>query len=321
MQQPIRLELPFTSDKTTVNAYLFLTPEPTLIDTGDLADDSWDALVAGLAAHGLAPADLRRILITHTHIDHFGQAARLTAESDARVAVLDVGYDWLTDFTGNWTRRFAYYRDVFIPATGMPAHLAEMVLGYSQRVLRRYRSVPADRVDVLTAGQTLRLGDSDWTVLHMPGHAPMQTCFYAPGRKHFLASDMLLARTPTPVLEAPGPHGRRSELIQYLASLQRVEAMEIDLVYPGHGPSFIDHRDLIARQLARIDKRRDECFGHLQAGASTAHDLHQRMYPLWAESLNMAGLWMIIGYLDLLEAAGRVSRTDDRGLWRYAPVR
>ena len=109
---PIRLELPFSLERTTVNAYLCLEPEPTLIDTGDASDETWRALVAGMAAHGVAVGDLRRVIITHTHIDHFGQAARLAQESDARFLVMDAGFTWLTDFTRQWQMRFDYYREL-----------------------------------------------------------------------------------------------------------------------------------------------------------------------------------------------------------------
>ena len=55
MQQPIRLELPFAIDRTTVNAYLFREPEPVLIDTGDSSPEVWEALVDGAGRAWPAP--------------------------------------------------------------------------------------------------------------------------------------------------------------------------------------------------------------------------------------------------------------------------
>ena len=46
-----------------------------------------DHILASLAAHGVLPEDIRLILITHGHIDHFGSAAALRERTGAPVAV------------------------------------------------------------------------------------------------------------------------------------------------------------------------------------------------------------------------------------------
>jgi hydroxyacylglutathione hydrolase len=48
-----------------------------LVDSGSPGD--WDALVSALAAEGLAPGDLRLVILTHAHADHAGLAAQLQA--------------------------------------------------------------------------------------------------------------------------------------------------------------------------------------------------------------------------------------------------
>ncbi|MEZ4518693.1 MAG: MBL fold metallo-hydrolase [Chloroflexota bacterium] len=96
MTTPIRIELPTGLAVGTVNAYLFIQPEPVLIDAGIKSEECWEALVTQLAEYGLAPRDLSRIVITHAHVDHFGLAARLVEESDATVWSCDLG------FLGSW---------------------------------------------------------------------------------------------------------------------------------------------------------------------------------------------------------------------------
>lgn len=312
----IRLELPFTLEKTTVNAYLCLEPEPTLVDTGDAAEDTWKALVAGLAQHGVSVRDLRRVIITHTHIDHFGQAARIADESNARFQIMDAGYSWLADFTRRWAARMDYYRDVFLPGTGMPVPLRAPMNSFAEHVLKSYRPVPAERIDCLHDGAVVRLGAHDWTTLHVPGHASMLTAFHAPTTRTLLASDMLLARTPTPVLEPPETTARYGRpLPTFVHSLARIAALEIENVLPGHGPPFPQAATVIAAQQARIATRRRECLELVRQGLTTAFDLHLRMYGLAPDRVNMAGLWMTIGYLDLLEEAGLITRDVVDGLW------
>ena len=318
---PIRLELPFSLERTSVNAYLCLDPEPTLIDTGDASDETWRALVAGMAAHGVAVGDLRRVIITHTHIDHFGQAARLVQESDARFLVMDAGFTWLTDFTRQWQTRFDYYRDVFLPATGLPVHERTGILRFSQHVLETYRSVPAARVDCLHDGVEIDLGGAPWTTLHVPGHASMLTAFYAADTRTLLSSDMLLARTPTPVFEPPATSAQWGRpLPSFVRSLARIAALDVATVLPGHGAPFHNAAKVIDYQQRRIATRKEECLGHVRAGVQTAFDLHQLMYPYPSPDVNMAELWMVVGYLDLLEEEGRIVRRTDGGLWLHTAV-
>ena len=85
--EPIRLELPTGLDVGPVNVYLFRQPEPVLVDAGIRSADSWEALQFGLAEHNLTVMDISRVIITHPHVDHFGQAGTIAAHSDAGSAV------------------------------------------------------------------------------------------------------------------------------------------------------------------------------------------------------------------------------------------
>ncbi len=317
MQQPIRIELPFVMDRTTVNAYLFTDPEPVLIDTGDASPEGWEALVAGLAAHDLTPADLSKVLITHIHVDHFGQAARLAEMTDADFLVIDAGYRWLTNFRAVWTERLQYYRTTFLPGLGLPDPQREQIERYSAWVLDHYAGVPATRTIALRAGEQIELGGVGWKVMHLPGHASTQSCFYQVESGVFLASDMLLRRTPTPVIEPPqNGRPRVPALPQYVDSLRRVAELDVHTVYPGHGQPFNDAESVIKRQLARIAMRKLECLEHVRQGTHTVYELHECMYPP-ATFVNMAGLWMLVGYLDLLQEEGLVKMEVQDGLWWY----
>ncbi|HYG57007.1 MAG TPA: MBL fold metallo-hydrolase, partial [Symbiobacteriaceae bacterium] len=70
-----------------IHAYLIKQDPVTLIDTGVNDEPSRAALLAGLQAAGVAVTDIKRILVTHAHLDHMGQAAWLQAESGAEVWV------------------------------------------------------------------------------------------------------------------------------------------------------------------------------------------------------------------------------------------
>ncbi|NJN84801.1 MAG: MBL fold metallo-hydrolase [Caldilineaceae bacterium] len=279
------------------------------------------ALTAALAAAGLTVADLQRVVITHTHIDHFGQAARLCEESEARCLIIDAGHPWLTDFSGQWQKRLDYYRDEFLPGVAMPDDFRQLMLRYSLNVLETYRSVPTARVDRLHDGERVEMGNQSWVALHTPGHASTLACFYHEETATLLSSDLVLARTPTPVVEtaaAAATYGR--PLPTHLKSLERVMALDITLTFPGHGAPIRDTYSLLEAQLLRIAERKAECLSHVHNGVETVFGLTQAMYAPSGSQINMAGLWMVVGYLDLLEAEGRVRRDEVEKRWVYRAI-
>ena len=101
-----------------------------LVDCGVGTTESWEALLAALAQYSLTPADLRRVVITHPHIDHSGQAAKIAALSGCQVWIADLGYEWLVDPKKMFGLRADYYRDHFLREAGIPKEMSEMVQAY-----------------------------------------------------------------------------------------------------------------------------------------------------------------------------------------------
>lgn len=315
---PIRLELETGLDVGTVNAYLFPTPEPVLVDTGIKSEQGYGVIAAALADHHLTIADLRRVIITHPHVDHCGLAARIIRESEATVWIYERGQPWLLDFPGMWQQRTRYYQEHFLTKLGLPAWTEPFILNYLTMMVQLTESVPADRLITFDLDSPLSLGGIDWQVIYTPGHASMMTCFYQPETRQFLSADMLLSKTPTPIVEQPeAGQARLPALPVYLDSLARVEQLDIDWVYPGHGEPFTGHRALIAQQRARIFQRKGECLAHIQAGRHTITAIVDEMYRHYPPQLRFTALWMVVGYLDLLKAEGAIKEEEINGVWHY----
>lgn len=322
VMQPLRLELPTGLPVASVNTYLFTDPEPILIDSGVNSPESWDALVRGLRQHGLAVADLSRVIITHAHIDHYGQAGAIAAHSKADVWISDLGRPWLEAPAEQWARRGRFYSDYFLPALGLPEPAARAILGGIQAMESLGSAVPGNRLHTFALDSMLDLGGRPWQILHTPGHASTQTCFYEPEQAYLLSADMLLATTPTPVVESPsdGTFNRVPALPRFMESLDLVDALAIEQVLPGHGQPFTDHHRLIERQRARILARKQECLDLINAGYHTVSALLDQMYAHQPLQLRFAGLWMLVGYLDLLEAGAQIEQQSLDGIWHYYPV-
>ena len=101
---PNRIELPFVRD-SSVNVYLIQEPEPVLIDAGYNSPECWAALQSGLAEFGLTAGDLRKVIVTHPHVDHYGLAAKNANAGNAEVWMCETGVEWLCDFEAVYQRR------------------------------------------------------------------------------------------------------------------------------------------------------------------------------------------------------------------------
>ena len=122
---------PVSSFLVTTNAGLVLI-DTTLPGTADLVMDNIRAL-------GFDPANIKYILITHSHSDHFGGAGRIKEISHASVVSSDA--DW-------------------------------KAIEQQQSSGRGNTGVPLKRDVVKATGDTLKVGDQTFTFYVQPGHTP-----------------------------------------------------------------------------------------------------------------------------------------------------
>ena len=312
MSKPIRLELPTGFPVGPVNAYLFVEPDPVLVDTGVKSEESITTLRAGLAKYSLTFADLTKVVISHPHTDHCAIAGLIADESDATFHIYEPTRDWLTDYPTLAKKRATYHQNNLYVYWQLEDEVRLPLTRDLNQAFDEVVTVSADRVQTFLDGDTIMMGGLPWQVLYTPGHANTLTCYYQPDTRQFLSTDMLLPIAPTPIPELPLAHekGRVPPLPQFLQSLDRVEALECDMVYPGHGTPFADHRAVIARQRSRIEMRKAQCLELIKEGYDTVGQLVLKMYPNYAPKARFTSLWMVMGYIDLLAADSQIALVE-----------
>src|SRR5271167_3071828 len=95
------------------NAYLLRGDRPMLIDTGRPRDAA--RIVAALAGHGVALADLSLILHTHGHWDHAGSTAQLRQLTAAPIAIHAADAPMLRHGDNGELRPTCWFARVFKP--------------------------------------------------------------------------------------------------------------------------------------------------------------------------------------------------------------
>ncbi len=317
-QEPIRLVLPTEFAMNTVNAYLFLEPEPILVDCGEKSDKVWKALEAELAQHGLHITDIKKVFITHAHVDHIGMSGRIARETNAEIWVSELVYPWALDMQTQWDSRSQFINEVWQKG-GSPQEVTRRILQGMNVMPHFWDSVPADRIKTFGIGDTLKLGGADWEVIHTPGHAITQTCFYQPDYEWLISADMLMYITPVAVIERALEGTERVRgLPMMLESYQKIAALPVDKVFPGHGEIFTQPQPLITQQVNRIHQRKEECLALVREGYHDLFTISEKLYKETTPVFQFAAFAMTLGYLDVLISENAILEEENtQGIWHF----
>ncbi len=305
-----------------INCYLAEGDVLTLIDTGPRDAPTLTALRAQLAAYGVALADIRRVIVTHAHVDHFGLVAQIVAESGAQIFSHERNRWWLTDFDNEWSRRDDFYHAVFV-ASGAPSQYEAIAIQGLKRLAQYAASIAPERFVALNDDDTLILGGDEWRIVFAPGHASGLICLHDPQSRTLISSDHILRDiTSNPVLEPPtrGESERPRALVDYVASMEKTVRLDPRLVLPAHGEPVYDVPALVKARLAFHRARLDHIETQLQCCAGTAYELCNELFPKLKSFDTFLGLSEVIGHLDILELEGRVRREEQGGVTRYIAV-
>lgn len=288
-----------------------------LFDTGYADEEGTRHLELALAQVGFRLADVRLLVCTHSHSDHYGLAGSIV---DAAGCELWMHPAWghiraiAEDPDAALERRIEVARQSGVPPAALERY-RESRRGSGTGVARL---VEPDRE--LVPGVEVETDLGLWQVVETPGHAPSHVVLHQPDSRLLVSGDHLLGRvslffdyghTPDPVAE-------------FAESLDRVEGLDVGLVLAGHGRPFRGlagkvqaNREELAEQLGRM--RGALADGEPRTAFETVAEL------LGPENLNEAtaawGLQLALAYLDHLVRLGEAEEVAGSDPRRWRSVR
>lgn len=289
-----------------------------LFDAGLGTPEAEEALQAGFSRIGKRFSEVRRVVISHGHVDHFGAARSVLEWHGGEVPVYAHPADIpkMEQGTRYWRDAMPYYAAYFA-RLGVPAEVMQAAAGglsASLRLARRLESVRA-----VPVGEVLSLAYLKLEVLHMPGHTPGVICLHDPVHRLFFSDDHLLEKvSPNPLIEL-GPDGeeRFKPLLAYLESVGRLHALEVDLVLPGHAEPFGGHRRVIDALVQFYGERQARIRAALSGRPLTAYQVMREIFPGASPKELFLTASEAVANLEVLEARGEVARELEGGVYRF----
>jgi glyoxylase-like metal-dependent hydrolase (beta-lactamase superfamily II) len=300
-----KIEIPLPkSPLKALNSYVIKNQERNLIiDTGWNQEECRKAMQTGLRELGV---DIKEtdFFITHLHPDHLGLVSDLATETSV-----------------------IYFNQPDADQIRSGIHLDDLISlarlnGYPENELQEIRqSHPGFKFKakedlvfhILKENDTIIIGDYIFKCVETPGHTRGHMCLYEPHKRIFVAGDHILNDiTPNILLWSD----EWNPLKKYLASLDKVCELDIELVLPGHRSIFRNCKERIEELKHHHQKRFSEIVSILRKGSKDAFQIGSMMnwdiiYNSW-DLFPVSQKWFAIGeaisHLKYLEEKGEIRK-------------
>jgi glyoxylase-like metal-dependent hydrolase (beta-lactamase superfamily II) len=306
------LELPLPFSLGVVNVYLVRRAEGwLLIDCGMNTEPCFNALDSAREGLGIAWSDIRSVLLTHIHPDHMGLVRRVIALTGASLMVHRADVRLVAE-VAEVHRFLAWQHKIFIASGVAPEMLGVLEGTHAEVEKSLYRLEP----DVaLAGGETIETAAGELQVIWTPGHSPGHVCLYLAPRRVLFSGDHILEHISPNI----GWHDDHDALGDYLTSLDRIAALEIDLILPSHGAPFAGHREWVAKTRAHHAERCNLLLGGLDGESKTAAELIPSVWnrPLSPFHYRFA-LFEVLAHLEHMARTGRVRAVEEAGVTRWS---
>ncbi len=203
-------------DEMIPDSHVYVIGKPsskdlTLIDAGLMGKNQYK--IQAILNLGIDLADIKRVIMTHTHLDHMGCLPEILHELPHAELWMHINE---AEPLEQGDERTAY---------GMAAFqgMCQAQFGVKPGAFRL-------KVDnKLEGGETLKIGDMEWEVIHIPGHSPGGIGLYNRPEKILIPGDVVYADYAIGRFDFHGANGGHLR-----DSLFKLAELEVKILLPGH---------------------------------------------------------------------------------------
>jgi len=317
----LRMPLPFALDH--INLWLLEDGEGyAAVDCGYAAGPT-RALWEQIFTNGMRGRPLTRVIVTHCHPDHAGNAAWLTERFGVDMYMSQADYltahSWRNATAGfNVDGLIPFFRSHGLDERRLGELHAERGSSYKRGVPEfpnHYRRIMDG--DVLVIGGD-NAGGHAWRVMMGYGHAPEHAALHCAERGIFISGDMILPKISTNI-SVTNVDGEANPLRLFLDSIENYAHLPADtLVLPSHGLPF---RGLHER-VDQLHEHHRLRLAELLDACRTSKSAAEVITTLFRRELDTHQMFFAMGeaiaHLNFLRAEGAIARdTGGDGVMRF----
>jgi glyoxylase-like metal-dependent hydrolase (beta-lactamase superfamily II) len=212
------------------------------------------------------------------------------------------------------------------PGDILITHVHPDHLGGAPDVLKRFGPRPVgkmpwpgrdERIPVqitpIAEGETFRTEGATLRAIHTPGHARDHLCFYLEEERALFTGDVVLG-VGTSVIPLDG-----GDLGDYLQSLERLLTLDLDRIYPGHGPMIVQPQEKLREYMDHRLEREHQVLDAIRTGSETVDQMVEQIYAEYPRALFPAAAQSVKSHLLKLERERRAFRgLDAAGAERWS---
>jgi glyoxylase-like metal-dependent hydrolase (beta-lactamase superfamily II) len=167
------------------------------------------------------------------------------------------------------------------------------------KMVHRDTDLP-EGIDDLREGRRIEGDGVTLLPLHTPGHASDHLCYYLVEEKALFSGDVILSGSTSVIPAGDG------DLADYMASLRRLQGLDIRRIYSAHGPVIEDGAGKIEEYIAHRMQRERQILEALGDGLVTIPDMVARIYADVDARLHTVAAGSVESHLKKLARDGRV---------------
>jgi glyoxylase-like metal-dependent hydrolase (beta-lactamase superfamily II) len=290
-----------------------------MVDSGLKHSSCLESLRQQLVLLNISPGDIRWLLITHFHPDHFGLAAEIRAMSGAQIILHRLDWEVLQLITRAAGGLTSEEFNRWVTSLGVLPHELD---GYA-RVLEFGTALFSADVepDMLLDGEDQPVGDTGLRAVLTPGHTPGHVCVHDEENRLLFSGDHVLTGITTHI--TPGILSDDDQLGCYLESLQRIQSLDVRMVLPAHENPFPRLSERVGQLLEHHETRLQQVLAPIRHHAMSARDIASQVewvVGLWEQMDGINRLLAIqetLAHLRLLQGRGVVVATQKEGVNLY----
>ncbi|MGG1675388.1 MBL fold metallo-hydrolase [Neobacillus sp. NRS-1170] len=280
----------------------------TIIDTGlnnAVSRDIWQPIIE--------KHDIKDLIITHYHPDHFGYAGTLQQLTDAAVWMTKVDEEAGLTY---WEPGSLEFVKMNYDMCGLPDNISFELTSDEGSFSPRVKPYPKV-THYLEEGMKILFGKYEYEVIFTPGHSDGLISLYNKENSILFSTDHILPKISPNI--SYWFRGIENPLEAFFQSLKKIELLDVEYVIPSHGNPFRNANTRIEELIAHHHERLDATYEFIQK-PSTIYEVCQKLFKNLTTHETRFAIGETVAHLEYLHHRDQCNKVLKDGTWYFEVI-